>query len=128
MSFAHASLLIRDQSSVKHNPFARWMDFHPISRPSRVDAVGSNHDVGIDRRAVRKAQAHATIGFAGPRQAMPQVERAFRLSVGEQLQKFCSINIIALDTCRGGVVVAWMNSPVDVRITRPVIGQPIFSI
>src|SRR5215813_11549486 len=69
-----------------------------LALQSRVDAIGSNHEIRIDGRSVRKRQVHATICFGGGGQAMTQLERAFRQGSGEQLQKVRTMNIVARDT------------------------------
>ena len=63
-----------------------------------MDAVGSNREICFNGRTMSEGQLHATICFPGPRQAMIKVERAVRLRVGKQFQKFRAMNIVALDT------------------------------
>jgi hypothetical protein len=65
-----------------------------------VDAVGSNHEICVSGCAMREGQLHATICFPDLRQAVTKVERAVRLHVSKQFQKFGAMNIVALDTGR----------------------------
>jgi hypothetical protein len=63
--------------------------------------VTSNHEIRFNGCTMREGQFHPTICFSDLTQAVTRVERAVRLCVGQQFQKFRTMNIVALDTRRG---------------------------
>jgi hypothetical protein len=79
MSLAHVS---RSLGIRPLYPFARRIGFQPdLSLHDRVDAVGSNHEICVNDRAMREGQLHATICFPDLRQAVTKVERSVWLRV-----------------------------------------------